>query len=101
MTDAESLAQYLDLSKPHKSSEEAQKAFDAFMEGVKALRAKHRIPDVFVIAQANHKSDEGVSEIQVSQHIGNARNIVYLLANSLGTWRQKEFEYQNTLRMPR
>ena len=76
---------YRKLSEPFQSNQEADVEMQAFMEGVKALREKHLLPDVVILIQANVKTEDGEEAIfQAVAGFGDPMRRVTMLAQALG-----------------
>lgn len=59
------------LSEPHGSVEALNAELRAFFEGVRELRAKHRIPDVVCIIQAHAMRDGEETQALTTAHWGD------------------------------
>lgn len=75
---------YRKLEIPFSSQEEASKAIQAFTEGLKELRKKHRVRDFAYSAMLAYESNDGESDVIVSGHLGNSLNAEAMLAYALG-----------------
>ena len=86
-------ALYRRMSEPHASAAEGNAAVDAFAEGVRALREKHRLRDVVVIAQVVYLDQDGQETIgHATQNIGDPLQTVGMLAVAYGREKQRVFE---------
>ena len=60
---------YRRLNVPFLDAAEANAAIEAFRDDVEALRAKHRIPDLYVILSVTYKADDG-REARAAAQVG-------------------------------
>jgi hypothetical protein len=76
---------YREMSVPHETMDAAMAEAAAFTEGLKELRQRHRIPDLYVVAEMNAISDDGSEKgIVFSLGIGNSSRHEVLAARALG-----------------
>ena len=77
-------ATYRRMSEPLASQEEANKAVEAFFEDLRALREKHHIRDVVVVAQLAYV-DGGAEGLRiVTLTIGSRAEALPMLATAFG-----------------
>ena len=81
---------YREMSVPHESMESAMAEATAFIEGVKALREKHRIPDVYIIGELT-VIDEKQEEKGVVFNLGMGYSMKHevLISRALGIVRKE------------
>lgn len=75
---------YRRMSEPHESIETANAAWLAFYDDVRAVREKHRIPDVLIVAELAFINNGEEAHAPVCSTIGNARIAVELAAFAYG-----------------
>jgi hypothetical protein len=78
------LSLYRRMSEPFESRALAEKALDSFYEDIKAVREKHKIREVVIVAQTSYAGDDGESDILVNSSLGNHVNAEAMLAYALG-----------------
>ena len=73
------------IPEPFKSQEEAAKAIEGFHDEVAELRVKHKLPDVYVVAELNWE-DDGIESVSMSTFgFGEQARHEAMLAYALGT----------------
>lgn len=76
---------YRRMSEPFASAEEATAAINAFFDDLAALREKHRIADVHVIAKTNAIETDGEEHVSISRyHLGDALHAESMCAYAYG-----------------
>lgn len=94
MKNTQAPALYRKLSEPFASNDAAEAAIEAFYNDLTAIRAKHRIPDLSIVAQVNVLTEGDLAtpptevEKACSMHYGNKLNQVPMLAMALGQARR-------------
>lgn len=76
---------YREMSVPHASTDAAQNAVNAFLDGVTELRKQHRLADVLVIVETNiitQDGDEGT--VSLVSHMGDSRKSLPMAARVYG-----------------
>jgi hypothetical protein len=76
-------ALYRRLSEPFATAEELDAASTAFAAEIRALREKHRIPDVVYVMAANVKDGDGERMMLMSGNCGNPSMVAPLLRHTL------------------
>lgn len=72
-------ALYRKLSEPFENKEAFDQALSEFTSELRALREKHKLPDVVYIISANVKNDAGEQTLVASGHCGSAAMVLPLL----------------------
>jgi hypothetical protein len=74
---------YLDLAQPFSSEADAEQAIKAFFADVEAARARHRMPDVYLVAQYGIAAEDGaVGEYLCRLQLGDPLHSVMMLAQA-------------------
>lgn len=77
---------YREMSEPYPNYEEASKAIDAFYDELTALRAKHRIADVYFVMSTSYAlSDGDQTNAMVIGHLGDSLKKLQMAAYGYGT----------------
>ena len=72
---------YRRMCEPFENYEEANAAWSAFYEGVRELREKHRIKDLYFVAEiAIVHDDESERQAMMSAHVGDSTRRLLLAA---------------------
>ncbi len=77
---------YREMSKPFPTAEAANTALDAFYKDLGALRVKHRLADVYVVASVNVLAEDGDEMQTVGRMMwGDELKALMLTAWAMGT----------------
>lgn len=88
---------YHEMSKPFENPEQANQAISDFYEDLKAIRKKHKIPDVLVVLEASVIYESGNrGEFMHHVGLGDARNQCALGAFAYGQTQADHREFINT-----
>lgn len=97
MSESENLfeREYNKLLKPFESAKSAQHASNAFFDDIKALRIKHRLPDVTVIVNVRCMTNGREAAFESYQHYGNAYMASPMAMNGSIQFAKRDQEYND------